>query len=297
MGGSGIAGDVLAAVAGITCPVPIVTHRGYGLPGWVGPADLVIGVSHSGSTEETLSAVEEAVRRGARLATVGAADSRIAQYAEQASAPHLPVPGGRMPRAALWSLAVPVITIGEALGLAHTPPDALEAAADVLDEITDRCRADKEGFLNPAKSLAIELATGVPVCWGSTALAGVAAYRFATQLAENANAPSVWGALPESNHNQVCWYDGPRASDVRLVLLRDGEEHPQLTKRAEASAELARDRSISVTMLQADGDTPVARLASLIAMVDFTSVYLALVTGQDPSAMRPIDDLKARVAE
>src|SRR5438067_11639869 len=78
MGGSGIAGDVVAAVAGPGCPIPIVTHRGHGLPGWVGPADLVAAVSCSGRTEETLSAVEEARRRGCRLLGVGAADSPLA---------------------------------------------------------------------------------------------------------------------------------------------------------------------------------------------------------------------------
>ncbi|MDT7550218.1 MAG: glucose/mannose-6-phosphate isomerase, partial [Actinomycetota bacterium] len=77
MGGSGIAGDVLAAVAGPGCPVPVLTHRGYGLPAWVGAADLVVAVSCSGSTEETLSATEEAVRRGCRLLVVAAVDSPL----------------------------------------------------------------------------------------------------------------------------------------------------------------------------------------------------------------------------
>ncbi len=64
MGGSGIAGDVLAAVCGTGCPVQIMAVHGYQLPGWVSAADLVIAVSCSGSTEETLAAAEDAVRRG-----------------------------------------------------------------------------------------------------------------------------------------------------------------------------------------------------------------------------------------
>src|SRR5438067_7154324 len=66
MGGSAIAGDVLGAFAGATSPVPVVTHRGYGLPAWVGAADLVVAVSCSGHTDETLHAAEEALRRGCR---------------------------------------------------------------------------------------------------------------------------------------------------------------------------------------------------------------------------------------
>src|SRR2546423_10439152 len=78
MGGSGIAGDVLAVVAGTGCAVPITVHRGFGLPAWIGAADLVVAVSCSGGTEETLSAAEEGVRRGARLFAVGAVDSQLA---------------------------------------------------------------------------------------------------------------------------------------------------------------------------------------------------------------------------
>ena len=296
MGGSGIAGDVLAAVAGPTCPVPVTTHRGYGLPGWVGPADLVVGVSCSGTTEETLSAVEEAVRRGCRLATVGAADSTIAKYAEQARAPHLPVPPGRLPRASLWALSVPLLVVGDRLGLTHTPAAVLDATADLLDAMTERYRPSKETFLNPAKAMAEELAGGLAVAWGSSALAGVAAYRFACQLAENAKAPSLWGVLPEANHNQVVFFDGD-VSALRLVLLREPGEHPQLARRAEASAELARERGIPAGIVTAEGDTPLARLASLVATVDFASVYLALLTGVDPSPMEPITALKQRIAE
>jgi glucose/mannose-6-phosphate isomerase len=296
MGGSGIAGDVLGALTGLTCPVPVLTHRGYGLPGWVGPADVVVGVSCSGTTEETLSAVDEAARRGAALVTVGAAGSRLAAYAEQAKAPHFDVPGGRLPRAALWSLVVPLVRLGDALGLLRGDAAVLDATADRLDELTERCRPDKESFLNPAKSMAVRLSAGLPACWGTTPLAGVAAYRFAGQLAENAKAPSVWGVLPEAHHNQVVWFDGDSADSVTLVLLRDSDEHPQLAKRAEATLELARERRIDVEVVAAEGDAPLERLASLVAMVDFASVYLALLTGVDPSAMRPITELKERIA-
>ena len=98
MGGSGIAGEVLAAVAGPGCPVQVTTVHDYRLPGWVGAADLVIAVSCSGATEETLSAAEEAVRRGCRLLGVGSQDSPLARLAEQASAAFIGVKPSGMPR-------------------------------------------------------------------------------------------------------------------------------------------------------------------------------------------------------
>lgn len=60
-------GDVLAAVAGPRCPVPVLAHRSAGVPGWVGAADVVIAVSASGHSPEALAAAEAAARRGARL--------------------------------------------------------------------------------------------------------------------------------------------------------------------------------------------------------------------------------------
>src|SRR4051812_46126299 len=75
MGGSGIAGDVLAAMATPTAQVPVVVHREPGLPGWVGAADVVIAVSCSGGTQETLAATDEAIRRGATLVGIGATGS------------------------------------------------------------------------------------------------------------------------------------------------------------------------------------------------------------------------------
>ena len=103
MGGSGVAGDVLAAVAGPTCPVPVLTHKGFGLPTWVGAADLVIAVSCSGTTEETLSTLDEAVRRGCRLLVVGAPGSPLQELASRGRALFVPgnAPGRPPPPAVL----------------------------------------------------------------------------------------------------------------------------------------------------------------------------------------------------
>ncbi len=317
MGGSGIAGDVLAAVAGAGCPVPIVVHRGYGLPGWVGVADLVVAVSCSGGTEETLSATDEAIRRGCSLLTVGAPDSPLAERAEQARAPHVPVTGDRMPRASLWALATPIVLAGHALGLLSAPADAVEAAAAELDATAARCRPANDSFLNPAKTLALDLAGTLPMAWGSSPLAGVAAYRFAGQLAENAKYPAISGVLPEANHNQVVTFDGrygagaaagggdddffrDRAAQeglrLRLVLLRDTDEHPQIARRAVASRELAAARGIGVSELPATGSAPLERLASLVGLIDFASVYLGLLLGVDPTPITAIAELKRRIA-
>jgi glucose/mannose-6-phosphate isomerase len=314
MGGSGVAGNVLSAVCGPGSASPIVAQHDYRLPGWVGAADLVIAVSCSGTTEETLSATEEAVRRGCPLLAVGGAGSPLAQIAEQARAPFIPVELVGMPRFTLWGLAVPLMIIADRLGVADIPAAALEAAAADLERVSHLCRPDSESFVNPAKTLALELAGTLPMIWGSSPLTGVAATRFACQLNENAKYPAVTGVLPEANHNQVVVFDGPFAPwpaggqvvldedkdprppvPLRLVILRDRQEHPQVARRREASAELAEQRGIEVSELAADGDTPLQRLAGLIQLIDYATVYLGIAIGVDPGPIAVIGDLKERI--
>ncbi len=313
MGGSGIAGDVLAAVAGAGCPVPVVTHRTFGLPAWVGAADLVVAVSCTGTTQETLSALEEAVRRGCRLLVVGAAGSPLEHLGARGRAVFVPVAPGRQPRASVWSLSVPLIVAGAALRLLPCTDDDVEEAASVLEQVAVRCRPDADTSGNPGKTLALELSGALPVVWGTSPLGGPAAYRFACQLNENANLPAVWGVLPEVGHNQVVALDGAWARrrepedlfrdrddgverpGLHLVLLREEQEHPQVARRAELCVELGAERGVPVSVVRAEGQGALARVASLVGVTDFASAYLALHEGTDPTPVEAIAALKQRM--
>jgi glucose/mannose-6-phosphate isomerase len=311
MGGSAIVGDMLAAVCGGGVPIPIVTVRSYRLPGWVGAADLVIAVSSSGTTEETLTLALEAVRRGCDLITVGRAGSPLAAIAEQASGLHVPVVpvagAVKLPRANLWGLTMPLIAVASALGLVEVGPDVIESTAKRLEDVAHRCRPSSESFINPGKTLALEIADTIPMVWGTSPVATVAAYRLATQLSENAKYPAIWGEIPDANHNQVSALDGPLAQRdifgdapslaLRLIVLRDLEEHPQVSKRRTMSVRLAGDRGVPVSEITAEGAHPLERLASLVGLVDYGSVYLALGFGIDPAPVRAIAELKARISQ
>ena len=316
MGGSGIAGDVLSAVAGPNCPVPVMSHRGYGLPTWVGAADLVIAVSCSGSTEETLSALEEAVRRGCRLLVVGAAGSPVEELAQRGRALFVPVTQGRQPRASVFALSTPLVMAGDALGLLSCSLEELEATAVLLEQLAARNRPDADTVVNPSKTLALSLVGALPVVWGSSPLAGVSAYRFACQLNENAKVPATWGVLPEAGHNQVVGLDGPFAgrrapkddlfrdrgedkenetTQLHLVLLRDTQEHPAVAARARVVRDLARSRGVVVSELIAEGSSSFQRIASLVTLGDWASTYLALAQGLDPTPVDAISELKGAI--
>ncbi|WP_308249696.1 SIS domain-containing protein [Sphaerisporangium fuscum] len=311
VGGSALAGELLAAVCGAGTPVPIVTVRSYRLPGWVGAADLVVAVSSSGATQETLTVAMEAVRRGCRLLTVGRQGSPLSSIAEQASGLHVPVVpvqgAAGVPRANLWGLAMPLVAAASALGLSDVGSEVVEAVAGRLEDLAHRCRPSSESFINPGKTLAMEVADSVPVIWGTSPVAAVAAHRLAAQLEQNAKYPAIWGELPEAGHNQVVTFDGPLARRdifddspslaLRLVVLRDLDEHPQVSKQRTASVRLAEDRGVAVSEITAEGVHPLERLASLVCLADYGSVYLALGLGIDPAPVSAIAELKARISQ
>lgn len=311
------AADVLVAAAGASSPVPVVTHHEHGLPGWVGIADVVLAVSGSGRSAIALSAVEDAARRGGRILAVGPAGSPLQALAARARAPFVATTPGRPARASLWAMATPLLAVGAALGLVRNASTGVEAAAARLEEIATRSRPTSESFVNPAKLLALELAGTLPMIWGTSSVAAAAASRAATQLAVTAKYPVLHGGLPHPAAYQIATFDGvfgaraaatsgrdeledffrDRVDDepntrLRLILLRDpGAEHPEVTRRADAVIPIAAERGVGVTELAATGTHPVERLASLVGLLDYAAVYLAVLIGIDPSLEPAMHDL------
>jgi glucose/mannose-6-phosphate isomerase len=210
-GGSAFAGDALAAICGAGSPVQVTGVSGYQLPGWIGAADLVIAVSRSGQTAEVLALASEAARRGCGLVGVAAPGSPLQELTLHARGTFIPVIADGPARVTPWALTIPLLVIASQLGMARIDPAAYEAAAVALEDIAHQCRPSSESFVNPAKSLALDVVGTLPVIWGGSDLAAVAARRFAAQLAVNGKYPSVSGVLPEAGHDQVATFDGPFA--------------------------------------------------------------------------------------
>ncbi len=315
-------GELLATVAGTRAPMPVIVHRNAGVPGWVGAADVVIAVSASGRSPEALGAAEAAARRGARLVAIGAPDSQLQSVAERARAPFIPVPRRAPARASIWALTVPVLLAARALGLVKVNEADLAETAARLDTDADRCRPSAESFVNPAKSLALDLGGSIPIVWGSSPLATVAARRFADTLSSNARYPVVGGSLGDAGRGRVGLLDGvfgalaessrdifadpdevpPEHTRIRVVLLRDGgisdegraDAEPAAVeeRRADALQTIAEARGVRVSVIKAEGGSALERLASLVAVPDFASIYLAMAHGLDPMAVPAVQEMK-----
>ena len=287
MGGSGIAGALL----GSFLPIEVVPVRGYSLPPWVGGESLVVSLSYSGDTEETLAAFEEARRRTGRLLAV-TSGGELGRVCAREGVPWIEIPPGYQPRAALGYLLFPLLGLFHRLGMV---PDLGEALAAVDKLASDLAPSQQE---NEAQALARALLGRVPLVYGAGAT-GPAAFRWKTQINENAKQPAFWAELPELCHNEVVGYDlsSRLLSQGIVVFLRLQDDHPRVTKRVEILHDLLSGRGIAWLDVQGRGNGSLAGLLSLLYLGDWTSYYLALLNGVDPAPVAIIGELKRRLAE
>ena len=294
VGGSAIAGDLLQGLLADRLAVPFLVVRGEDVPAFVGPRTLVVASSYSGNTQETLAAVTEARRRGARLLAVTTGGT-LGAIATTGSIPVVTLPTGFLPRAALAFSLVPLLTVLARLGYTAPVDQEVEQAAHVLEAGTARLGPSTPAASNQAKQVARALHGRLALVYGSGALGGAAAYRWKGQLNENAKHVAHHAVFPELGHNEVESWRFPHELEgsAHLVVLHDTAEVAATRRRVEVVTGLMRPWISGVTAVTAAGTAPLARCLSLVQVGDFASCYLALLNGADPSAMPNIERLKA----
>jgi glucose/mannose-6-phosphate isomerase len=297
MGGSAAAGDVVRGVFSDRLRVPLVSVRDYELPAWVGRETLVVAVSHSGATEETISALTTALERRCPVAVI-TTGGPIGEVAARASLPRLVYPNESEPRAALgYSLAL-LVGLLERAGLLEIDEAELDAAARAIETVvaTDGPAAPTER--STAKQLAWTLVGRLPVIEASGFLAPVAR-RWRTQLNENAKSSALAEELPEATHNSVVGYEQPELlrDSVYYVFLASPLEHPRSARRAQLSAELLDALHIGHQSVTVAGEGRLAQACAAVALGDYVSAYLALLYGIDPTPVDAIAHVKARLAD
>ncbi len=296
MGGSAMGGDLLATLFGQwDVPIAVSTVRHYLLPPWADERTLVIAVSYSGNTEETLSCAQQALDRGCAMLAV-TSGGRLAELAQANDVPLVSVPSGQPPRAALGHLFAPVLR-SLAPHLNRDVEAEMDEALALLRSLSNDLD-ESPGDANRAKQLAHELSEGIPICYGSAGLTGVAARRWKTQLNENAKVPAYWDVVPELNHNELMgWANDDPAAHGGYVLLRDAAEAPAIARRFAISKELLTERGRRVREVDVTGDSVLARLLGLIVLGDWVSYYRAMIQDVDPTPVGLIEAFKRRMAE
>ncbi|RKN61315.1 mannose-6-phosphate isomerase [Streptomyces klenkii] len=331
---AGCTADLLTALAGGSAPVSLIRPTGvapapgalrWALPGWTGPLDLLLVASPDGTEPGLAILLEQAYRRGCSVVCVTPAGSPLADATAQARGLAVPLttspseareagepaaaggaeggedqPPGERPAlpigpGLMWSLLTPLLVLADRIGLLAADPSEVEALADRLDQVAERCGPAIATYSNPAKTLAAELADTVPLIWTEGPLAAAAGRHFATVLAALAGRPALAAELPEAltAHGTLLSGDFAAGADpedffrdrveepetlhARVVLLR--EQELDVASPAPAARELALQRETPVSELEpTDADSPLQTAAELLAITDFAAVYLALAS-------------------
>jgi glucose/mannose-6-phosphate isomerase len=293
MGGSAASGDLLAACSADRIDVPVFVHRGYGLPAIAGERSLVIASSYSGDTAEVISAAEVAVARRLDVVAV-TTGGRLAELAATHRLPRVELPPGLMPRMALGYLFFPALATLERLGLGVASNGDVTEALEIVEVLAGELAPERPTAMNEAKRLALAIGPRMPAIYGGPET-GTVAYRWKTDVEENAKTFALAGALPEMNHNEIEAWRAPSAASLHLVLLRDGTEPPEIARRFTVLRDLVASAAGGVSESWTRGRGRLARLLSLLYVGQWTSYYLALLRGVDPWSVPLLDELKRRM--
>lgn len=296
MGGSAIGGDLLRTWAEPLSPIPITVSRNYRLPAWVGESTLVVASSHSGATEETLAAFQDALDRGAAVVAL-TTGGRLASEAEESGVPLVLMRYQSVPRAALGASFVSLLRIAHQAGLVPDPEADLREAISEMENLRSDVGEDVPEAQNPAKRLARELYGRPVVAYGAEHLREVAR-RWKGQINENAKAWAFYEEMPEMNHNSVMAYESQPALNrlIEVIFLVSSENHPRNQIRFQATAELLERHGIAYHEVRARGHSRLAQMLTALYFGDYVSFYLAMLYGKDPTHIGTIGDIKEILA-
>ncbi len=293
MGGSAIAGDVFAAWVADRSKVPIQVVRDYRLPSYARSEDLLVAVSYSGNTEETLAATAQGIKLGCRLIAITSGGT-LAELGRNNDFPVFPVPTGLPPRGAFGHLFGILAAIsGE---WTYSDPRAeLGGAVAHLRDVRGRLRPESGIRVNPAKALAVRIKNTVPIIYAAPPFSAIAK-RWQTQLNENSKVLAFSSTFPEADHNElVGWVEDARARSHRPILLRDRDESAEMRRQLDITVSLMSKRT-KVEEVSEDGSTLVSRMLATLYLGDYMSLYLAVLRRVDPMVLKPIVTLKKKLA-
>jgi glucose/mannose-6-phosphate isomerase len=295
MGGSAIGGALARAALGDHASRPILVASAYGLPPWTTPDTTVLCASYSGDTEETLACYESASALGAKRVVV-TTGGRLAEMARADGVGVIPLPAGFQPRAAVAYMLVSALEVAALCGAGPR----LAAEIDVAAAHTERLAAEwgPDGAEDSlAKTIARGLHGSIPVIAGAGLTAPVA-YRWKTQINENAELPAFSNQLPELDHNElVGWGGADGLGRFAAVFLDDCDSHPRIKARIELTEQLVAQHATATFRVQTRGETTLERVISLVLLGDLVSLYLAVLRGVDPTPVDAIAALKRALAQ
>ncbi len=296
MGGSAMGATFAIAAYSENLRIPVTIWRNYGLPASADGNSLVIVLSKSGNTEESLSAMNVAVERGCRIIVL-TGGGQLADRATQLAIPVFQYHYMHTPREGVGWITMPVIALLHSLGLIEHPGAAVDETIRLLGLNAQKLGILSVAIRNPAKRIAGQIVERLPVIYASGILVPVA-HRWKTLLNENAKLLATVDEIPELNHNAVVGYE--QAEDVWrksiVIQLRSSYDHPRVFQRFDITRRLLLESGINQDTVHAQGTSALAQIMSLVQFGDWVSYYAAIMTGIDPTPTNAIDWIKSELS-
>jgi glucose/mannose-6-phosphate isomerase len=294
----GMGGSALGALIAQTWPAfkePFEIVRNYSIPTYVDHDTLFIACSYSGNTEETLSALDDAERRGAVIAVI-TSGGKLADRAKQKNYPLLVLPSGLQPRHAVFFSLKALLTLTDACGLTNGKASELAGKAEYLHSAVQAWLPTVPTTQNQAKQVALECIGKSVVVYGGP-LTFPAAYKWKISFNENAKQIAWCNQYSEFNHNEFLgWSRQPVDKPYIVIDLRSNLEHPQIQKRFEISAKLLSGVRPDPIVIKPEGVDILEQLLWTIALGDFVTLYTALLNNINPTPVDLVEKLKKELA-
>ena len=293
MGGSAIGGDLLASYVADLAEVPVTVLRDYDLPAWAkGSNTLVIASSHSGNTEETLSAYDQAMRNKCQVMCV-TTGGKLMKKAEEDGTPVWQFEHKGQPRAAVgYSFGI-LLSLFVRLNLIPQQEKDLLATVSTMQALQKTYAIDVQTTKNPAKRLAGQLQDRWVAVFGCGRLSPVAR-RWKGQISEIAKAWAQFEFLPEANHNTLAGLVNPEAliPTTMALFLRSSYDHQRNQLRTELTRKSFMLEGFNTDLIDAQGDSALAQMWTMLFLGDFVAYYLAMLYEVDPSPVAMIENFK-----
>lgn len=290
IGGSALAPDLVYALFKHDLHVPFSVHRSYDLPKVVSSKTLMIGISFSGNTEETLSAVEVAHQQGAQIVAI-TSGGKLAEFAQTNSLPLVLLikeSANFQPRMSSgYVVAVLTQLLVNAGVLPISSTKDLITTAEALSQINTE---------EAGKQIAHQLVGKTPLIYASDSYWPVA--RIAKiKINENSKIPCFWNVLPEMNHNEMVGFTDRQGVDYFVLMLRDKDDHLRVNHRMEVLAEVLKEQGIENQIVDMVGQDYPTKTLSTLMLMDWISYWLALELGIDPTPVDMVEKFKAAMVK
>ena len=301
MGGSAIAGNLAADLAGPASVTPIRVVREFSVPGLSGkqasgPGQLIVVCSFSGETEETLSMFAQAQVAGTAMAVITGGGT-LSRLAAEAGIPVMTVDAPGEPRSAVGYNLMLLAALLDRIGWLSISDQAVSAAVSAAESMALEVGVETPTRTNQAKLLAGDLLGRLTLVYGGGIFSGMA-LRWKSQINENGKSWAFAELLPELLHNSVESFSGGPEIRQRTtaLLLRPNQPTPEMERRYAVLGEMLDRAGIEKRVFTGVQGGPLTQMLSMIVLGDYISYYMGLLNDKDPSETHNIDQLKERLS-